>query len=100
MAILSKEDLLAKYSAVIGENNSDEALALLEDMSDTIDSMAEKIGEDWKSKFEENDKAWRERYKARFFDAPAQSEEPIEDVEDGEAPAPTKYEELFEREEK
>lgn len=93
MAQLSKEELLAKYSEVIGDNNTDVALSLLEDISDTMDAMSESVAEDWKTKYEENDRAWREKYKARFFDTP--SEEPVEEVEEGSEEEPTTFEELF-----
>ena len=69
MAVLSPEELRSAVRTFIGENNSDEALALIENTEDTISHYegitADKT--DWKQKFEENDKAWREKYKARFY---------------------------------
>ena len=50
MAVLSKEDLIAKLTASFGENLSDDNISLLEDVSDTIDSFSDT--EDWKTKFE------------------------------------------------
>ena len=67
--ILKKEDVLKRASDILGDRNDDEAIGFIEDLSDTIEDYDKKLGEDWKTKFEENDKAWRERYKARFFDA-------------------------------
>lgn len=63
--ILSYEDLMkAVKSRVTG--TSDEDIAFLENFDDTIKSMQDTQKEDWKSKYEENDKQWREKYIARF----------------------------------
>lgn len=66
MAIRSKEELTQSIKAYIKEDVSDEALALLEDFSDTYDSLSSGAGEDWKAKYEENDAAWRSKYAERF----------------------------------
>lgn len=84
MAVLSKEDLIAKLNASFGENLSDDNISLLEDVSDTIDSFSDT--EDWKTKYEENDASWRKRYKERFEG----KELEIEHYE-----SPTKFEDLF-----
>lgn len=93
MAVLSREDFLANIQGRIGEDNSDEAMKFIEDMTDTFDDLSSKIGdkEDWKAKYEENDKSWREKYKARFFSSEAttptealaeQNEDVIDDGEE------------------
>ena len=82
MSIVSKEDLFARLNERIGEDNSDEALALIEDFSDTFDSLSVPDTEDWKSRYEENDKAWREKYRARFMSPSEAIEEEEEDVID------------------
>lgn len=65
--VKSKSELIEQVKAVLGENDSDEALSLLEDVSDTLTDFETKTdGEDWKKKYEENDKAWRTKYKERF----------------------------------
>ena len=66
MAVISKEDLLKRISESIGEDNSDEALSLLEDVSDTIADFERRDSEDWKTKYEENDAEWRKKYRDRF----------------------------------
>ena len=91
MAVLSKEDLIAKLNVSFGENLSDDNISLLEDVSDTIDSFSDK--EDWKTKYEENDASWRKRYKERF-------EGKGDDIHDDDSEiehydAPTKFEDLF-----
>lgn len=91
MAVLSKEDLIAKLNASFGENLSDDNISLLEDVADTIDSFSD--AEDWKTKYEENDASWRKRYKERF-------EGKGDDIHDDDSEiehydAPTKFEDLF-----
>lgn len=96
MAIVPKEELLKFVEERFREDNSDEVLKFIEDFSDTINDDS-----DWKAKYDENDKMWRDKYKSRFF-----SEEPTPDLpnpEPGEETidkadepsAPTSYEELF-----
>lgn len=92
MAVLSREDYLARIQGKIGEDTSDEAMQFIEDMTDTFDDYASRVGdkENWKAKYEENDKMWREKYKARFFSSNAdtpndvlneQKEDIIDDAE-------------------
>lgn len=68
--VKSKADILEAIKKRIGEDSSDEALSFLEDVTDTLNDYDEKAkgdGTDWKSKYEENDKQWRDRYRERFF---------------------------------
>ena len=100
MAVLSREDYLKRIQGKIGEDTSDEAMQLIEDMTDTYDDLVNRVGdkEDWKAKYEKNDKEWREKYKARFFSSNADTpagvlEEQKEDViNDGEK---TTFDDLF-----
>ena len=65
--ILTKDELMKKLSTIIGDRNDDEAINFIEDVSDTVDSFSKTDDTDWKTKYEELDKTWRERYKERFF---------------------------------
>lgn len=70
MAILNKDDFMSHIKTLIGDNDSDETLKIVEDITDTINDYDTKVkgdGTDWKQKYEENDKAWREKYRERFF---------------------------------
>lgn len=102
MAVLSKEKLLESVSELFKDDTSDEVLSFIEDITDTINSYDS--GEDWKTKYEENDATWRQRYKERFFssDVEKQKDETVivsdETVVESEN-EPTKYEELFETKE-
>lgn len=70
MAVRNKEEILEAIKTRVGEQTDDETISFLEDVSDTftdLETRANGDGEDWKAKYEENDKSWRERYTNRFF---------------------------------
>lgn len=66
--VRTKDELINALKGFMGEDNSDNAIALLEDVSDTFADFETKVSdpEDWKKKYEENDKAWRKKYTDRF----------------------------------
>lgn len=82
MAIVTRDELMERIRSRIGEDTSDEALALIEDFTDTFTDLETRTGEDWKSKYDELDKTWREKYKARFFQKPDDKEITPEDVKE------------------
>ena len=90
MAIKTIEELMGAVRARVGEDTSDEAIAFVEDVSDTLNSLYN--AEDWKKKYEDNDAEWRKRYQDRFF-SPAKPD----DTEPEPAPEPKKltFDELF-----
>jgi hypothetical protein len=101
--ILTKEQLMDKIKTIVGDQTDDDTLSFIEDVSDTMDSYADK--EDWKAKFEANDKAWREKYRDRFLNGPdadekQQEPEPddVDDQSDDEENKPRKFEDLFKEE--
>ena len=105
MAVLSKEDFMSRLQERIGEDTSDDAMSFIEDMTDTFNDMETRSSgnsdEEWKQKYEDLDKSWREKYKARFFSSETTPEEVKEEQEknvkdDGEV---RDYEELFEERE-
>ena len=70
MAVRNKEEILEAIKTRVGEQTDDETISFLEDVSDTftdLETRANGDGEDWKTKYVENDKSWRERYTNRFF---------------------------------
>lgn len=95
MAIRSREEILTSVQAHFGDDTSDETLALVEDITDTITDLESKANNDnekWKQKYEENDAAWRKKYRDRFFSGGS--------VEDDDPPEPPKtknytFENLF-----
>lgn len=98
MAVLSKEEFMASINSRIGEDNSDEALTFIENMSDTYDDMASKLADttDWKQKYEENDAEWRNKYRERFS-TPSETGHTDEGAKD-EPSSPMTYEDLFTKE--
>lgn len=91
MAVKTVDEIMAKVRERIGEDDSDEAIGFIEDISDTLESFSN--AEDWKTKFEENDKKWREKYRDRFFTSKEEVEDDIEEPEEKEK---KKFEDLFE----
>lgn len=95
MAKLSKNELIEKVRKYVGDRTDDETIEIIEDISDSIDSSD---ADEWKQKFEENDKMWREKYISRFLekkedepDTPTEHEEEEKEY--------NSFEDLFEEEE-
>lgn len=87
MAILSKDELLNKIREIAGDSETtDTVLELYDDIEDTYTSFTTEMPDnvDWKAKYEENDKAWRERYKNRFFNRGDNIDEPPDEKPDDE----------------
>lgn len=82
MAIRSIDELMTTVRARVGDDTSDEALAFVEDMSDTLTSLSE--GEDWRQRYEQNDAEWRQKYRDRFFnpDKPEPAPDPEPEVKE------------------
>lgn len=68
MAIRTRDELLNSVRGLLGDRTDDEALAALEDFTDTVGDYERRVAEsgDWKRKYDENDAAWRQRYRDRF----------------------------------
>ena len=69
MAILTNDEIMNALKALIGDSTADEHLKLLEDMTETLNAQTKSAAEDWEAKYKENDAAWRQRYKERFFNS-------------------------------
>ena len=86
MAMLDREKFFERIKERLGEDDSDEALSFLEDVTDTYDDLERRAagdGEDWKGKYEALDGEWRKRYRERFFGTREEvKEEQEEDVKD------------------
>lgn len=67
MAVKTKDEILQSVKSIIGESTDDNAIELLEDITDTINDYDEKTKEDWKAKYDELDESWKKKYKERFF---------------------------------
>lgn len=95
MAKLTKDDLIEKVRKYVGDRTDDETIEIIEAISDSIDSSD---ADEWRQKYEENDKMWRDKYISRFLekkedelDTPTEHEE--------EEKVYSSFEDLFEEEE-
>lgn len=95
MAKLSKDELIEKIKKYVGDRTDDETIEIIEDISDSIDSSD---ADEWKQKYEENDKMWRDKYISRFLgkkedelDTPAEHEDEEKEY--------NSFEDLFDEEE-
>lgn len=96
MAIKTRDEILEGIKNRIGNQTDDETIEFLEDITDTLDDLeikAQGDGTDWKTKYEENDKEWREKYTERFFSSDDDNTKPPKPND--EAPKPTTFAELF-----
>ena len=94
MAKLTKDEHIEKVKKYVGDRTDDETIEIIEDISDSIDSS----DDEWKQKFKENDKMWRDKYISRFLekkedelDTPTEHEEEEKEY--------NSFEDLFEEEE-
>lgn len=87
MAKKTFAELMDAIKAYTADRDDDETLTLMEDVSDTLDKET-----DWKAKYDENDKAWRAKYKERFETGNApEPDEPDEP----DTPKPIGFNDLF-----
>lgn len=95
MAKLSKDELIEKVRKYVGDRKDDETIEIIEDISDSIDSSD---ADDWKRKYEENDKMWRDKYISRFVEKKEDEPDTPTEHEDEEKEY-NSFEDLFEEEE-
>lgn len=88
MAVVERDVLIQRIASVLSDPESDDSLSLIEDLTDTLDAGS---SDDWKTKYEENDAAWRKRYKERFLKKPEKEPE----IEDDEKEEKKTYDDLF-----
>lgn len=96
MAKLSKDELLEKVRTYIGDRTDDETLEIIEDISDSVGS---DDADEWKQKYEDNDKMWRDKYISRFFDKKEDEELNTPTEHEEEEKEYSSYDDLFEEEE-
>lgn len=87
--VSNKENILSALSEILKDNETDEAISLLEDVSDTLDDLSRKLDEsgDWENKFHANDSMWRKKYRDRFsgLDPDSVQGNSLQDVSDEDA---------------
>lgn len=84
MAVRTIDEILESVKARVGDSTEDADIEFIEDVSDTLNDLSSKASgqEDWKTKYEENDKTWREKYKERFFSSEENEKDELEDNKD------------------
>lgn len=89
MAVLTREGFLEILQKFSGDDDSDEMLGYIADMTETYDTLQSSDADrykveadEWKSKYEENDKQWRAKYKSTFFGPEKTDEEYRSPAED------------------
>lgn len=101
MTVLGKDDFFAAVQTRIGSDTSDDAIAFVENMTDTYNDLLTKAngdGTDWEKKYRELDESWKARYKHRFFSSPAvcvPDGDPAASADPGEDPANITIDDLF-----
>lgn len=86
--IKSKEELLASINELSAENLEDKVLALLEDVSDTLDSLSEV-----EAKLKDLDESWKKRYRERFLKG--EPPDTVSDDKTEDAPKVKDFKDLF-----
>lgn len=82
MAVRTRDEILAAIRSRLGDDTSDDALTIIEDIDDTFKDYETRTGEDWKSKYDELDAQWRKRYRDRFFQKADNGDTTPDDVKD------------------
>lgn len=86
-------ELIDTVKTRIGDNPDDDSVAFLEDITDTLTDYDNKTKDNtnWKEKYNELDKSWKQKYIERFSD---DIEDPDEEIE-VEVEVPEKFDDLF-----
>lgn len=101
MAVRTVEEILNLVKTRVGDSTEDTDLEFIEDISDTLNDLETKSSgqENWKTKYEENDKAWREKYKERFFSTKKEDEQETGENTDNLETKPKTFADLFKEKE-
>lgn len=104
MSVRKIEEILDAVKTRIGDATDDETISFIEDISDTLNDYDTRVKEngDWKTKYDELDKNWRERYRDRFFNQERKEDEKAKEFEEMGKEAnesPKTFEDLFSVEE-
>ena len=98
MAVKTKAEILESIRSRVGDSTDDETLEFLEDVTDTLSDLESRASDstDWKGKYDELDKSWREKYRERFFSSkPKEEKLDNENFEEKEDKEKKTYESLF-----
>ena len=85
MAVRTRDEIMNAIKARLGDDTSDEALVIIEDVIDTFSDYESRLAEDWKTKYDELDANWRKRYRDRFFQTPGDKDTNKDNIVDDNA---------------
>lgn len=92
MAVKTRDEIMSQLQSIIGEDTSDETLAFIQDVSDTLgnDNSAQRITQ-LETQLEDQDREWRKKYRDAFFTG-----KPDEELDEEEQNnKPKRFEDLF-----
>ena len=78
MAKKTLEELTGEFNLIVGDNDSEDVLAFLEDLTDTVNAVPPEEGEDLRGRVEELEgqlRDLRKRYRDRFYGRTDEKEE-------------------------
>lgn len=96
MAVRTREEIMGYLNELTTGQTDDRTLAIIEDITDTFNAYGE--AEDWRQKYDDLDRSWRDRYRERFFAGEGEDEE-VDEI-DTEKTEKRTYDDLFKEEEK
>lgn len=97
MAIKTRDEIVEAVRKRIGEDTSDEAISLLEDVTDTFADYETKVADktDWKTKYDEMDASWRKKYMDRFSGTTGEEVKDEQEEQIKDDSEPRTFDELF-----
>ena len=68
MAVRTRDEIMSQLQTLVGDDTSDETLAFIQDVSDTIgtENSAQRISE-LETQLTQQDEEWRKKYRDAFF---------------------------------
>ena len=92
MAVRTQEELMNQFNTIIGEDNtSDDVLAFMTDMRDTLSDSGSETIASLRQEKDELDKSWRKKYRDAFMG----HKEDVPPDEDDTPPKARRFEDLF-----
>lgn len=92
MAVRTQEELMNQFNEIIGEENtSDNVLAFMTDMRDTLSDSGSETIASLRQEKDELDKSWRKKYRDAFMGR----KEDVPPDEDDTPPKTRRFEDLF-----
>jgi len=95
--VKTKDELFEAIKNKFAEDDSEETISLIEDITDTVNDYNTRLSSetDWKTKYETNDAEWRKKYKERFFNSAGNNEDDVPTDDVPEQNKKLRFEDLF-----